>query len=295
MRRLRTLLRPVRLALRRVRLALFGNDQPLWTNALYLVHDALARRRWRAAPAPEAAATARHFAEHGYALLPPQLAEPELRRLAAEIDAAFTDDAGTRRVDDGTRRLMDAFARVPALERLVAPAVERAVEAFFRSHFKIYSVTLYRTEPTAAADDRSFLWHVDNCPPSNIKLMVYLDDVAEETGAIRFKPLPVSADLLRRGFWDRADIDRFRAELDAEATTRVVEAPLGTGILFMNGGCLHKATYPRTGHRDVVTFVLQPSLAPWRENLRPRRAALDVNSGFCRNPFTDRPQHVGQL
>lgn len=295
MRRLRSLLRPLRLALRRVRLALFGNDQPLWTNLLYLAHDSLARWRWRGAPADESRAVAARFAADGYALLPPLLEEPALRRLAGEIDAAFASDAGTRRVDDGTRRLMDAFRRVPALEALISPAAERAVEAHFGSHFKIYSVTLYRTEPTASVDDNSFLWHVDNCPLSNIKLMVYLDDVAEETGAIRFKPRQVSDDLLARGFWDRVDVERFRGELDAGETTRIVAAPLGTGILFMNGRCLHKATYPRRGHRDVVTFVLQPSLVPWREHLRPRRAAVDVNSGFCRNPFTDRPQHVGQL
>ena len=123
--------------------------------------------------------------------------------------------------------------------------------------------------------------------------MVYLDDVVAETGALSVKDKPFSTGLRKEGFFDRRRINQFVDRLDDLSTTRVLEGPTGTRLLFENGGCIHKATSPKFGHRDVVTFVLIPSDTPWRPHFARSRNLLSTNAGICVDPFKDQPEHVG--
>ena len=162
---------------------------------------------------------------------------------------------------------------MPEIVDFIDPDLEAIIEAYYRSHFQIFGIYFYHTEPCPRRPQASFLWHTDNCPSQEIKLMIYLDDVRTDTGAIWLKTKSTSDSLKSRGFIERGCYEAFRSELDDPATTKVVEGPLGTRLLFENGGAIYKAVLPEREHRDVVTFVIIPSQIP-------RRVHYDAPSTF---------------
>ncbi len=182
---------------------------------------------------------------------------------------------------------------MPEVERLIAGEIARIAEAYFGSNFKIYLASFYRTSPDDTKPESSFLWHFDNADDEEIKVMIYLDEVTENSGALRVKSLAVSNEARRRGFWHRSDYDRARPIFDDDATTQVLRGDPGTAIFFRPGRVAHKATAPRSGHRDVVTLVLIPSTISWREHYARNRHLLSTNAGICLDPRTDQPQNIG--
>lgn len=281
---------------RRAMISMFGNVASMRTNVLSEAYYAVARRSYRRQGANgvgnEHRARAAEFEREGTLVFPPQLDRATLEHLRDRADALLTQPEQVVARKELVR-LKGSLELFPELEAFITPDIEKTLEAYFQSHFKIYSTDIYRILPTDAKEDQSFLWHFDNGPTQLIKLMVYLDDVNAETGAFRVKPKPLSLQLKRRGFWDRKTVEPFRHVLEDQSTTKVFEAPLGTAILFHAMNCIHKATYPRTGHRDVATFLLHPSTEPWRSHLDRNRDRLSSNFGYCVNPFTDRPLRVG--
>lgn len=280
------------------RLKLFGNNHSAKTNVLYLLYHFRCRRVWKHHSGPQHSAAdqaARTLQDRGFVIFPSAVDQSLIKTLGSTVDGLFERSKDSVQISQGLFRLRDGLELVPRIIEFVTPEIEQAVEQYFESHFKIYGVYFYRTIPTEAQDTSSFLWHVDNCPRQEIKLMVYLDNTVADTGAFRLKPKPLSDELRARGFWDRKKNERFGDRLEEAATTAVLEGPAGTSILFQNGGCIHKATFPERTHRDVATFVIIPSPIPWRVHFSRHRHLLSTNSGVCLNPFTDRPQSVGYL
>jgi hypothetical protein len=279
------------------RLALFQNNRSLATNFLHELYHYKTRLLWRRSESvllPEYAKKASAFSREGYLVIPPTHDPAFLEKLSQSVDSLFERSEGCVNLGPGLSRLRDGYELLPELESFLTEEVDNALQHYFRSFFKIYSINIYRIIPDEKQPDQSFLWHLDNCPRSVIKLMVYLDDTTEETGAFRLKPRSVSEILLRQGFWDRKKNDQFSSILDDHTSTKVIEGPVGTSILFQDGRCIHKATLPRRKHRDVVTFVVQPSDIHWKAHLARNRHRMSLNAGFCMNPFTDRPQATGE-
>ena len=105
--------------------------------------------------------------------------------------------------------MVEGLEKIPEIVDFIDPELEATLEAYFQSHFKIFGVYFYHTEPNPARPYSSFLWHADNCPSEEIKLMVYLDDVASDTGAMRLKTRSFSDDLKNRGFIGRDRYESF--------------------------------------------------------------------------------------
>ncbi len=279
------------------RFALFENNHPITTNLLYSLYLARCRRRWKRPSNVSATVidSARSLRDQGYAVLPPAADSSLISTISSTVDELFEQERDTVTISSGLFRLRDGVERLPRIIEHITPDIEQIIEEYFGSHFKIFGVYFYRTVPTDRQTASSFLWHFDNCPRHEIKLMVYLDDTTSDTGAFRLKPKPLSDEMKAQGFWDRNKAQRFQTELENGETTDVLEGPAGTRILFQNGGCIHKGTFPVHKHRDVVTFVIIPSPVPWRVHFARNRHLLSTNSGVCLNPFTDRPQSVGYL
>ena len=231
--------------------------------------------------------------KQGWAVLPPAVDATQSMEISHRVDALFDSGDGVIKVGEGLLRLADGVERVPEIARYAGGSVGDTIEHFFGSHFKIYSVSFYRTIPSPARPESSFLWHFDNVPDQEIKLMVYLDQVHEDTGAFRFKNRALSEKLRKQGFWHRKNYPKVAPLLDDTSTTVCVEGAPGTTILFENGRVAHKATAPRRLHRDIVTFVIIPSLIPWREHFARNRHLLSTNAGVCKNPWTDEPENIG--
>jgi hypothetical protein len=279
------------------RVALFGNNHSFKVNMKYAAYEGAARRNWKARfkATPEQLAAAARFKSNGFEALPPPIGmTPEKLRVIKDIvDRRFEQQNNGYIVNYGMYRLVDGLELIPEIIEFIDDDMEAIIENYYGSHFKIFAVSFYRTLPTPDKPDSSFLWHLDNCPKQEIKLMVYLDDVVADTGALSVKDKPFSSGLRQEGFFDRRRINEFVDRLDDIGSTRVFEGPIGTRLLFENGGCIHKATSPKVGHRDVVTFVLIPSDIPWRPHFARSRNLLSTNAGICIDPFVDRPEHVG--
>lgn len=276
-----------------IRDRLFGNNQPLAVNYRYHAYLRDARRAWK----PEGIADAERdkavqFAKDGYLVLPPAAGFPAEETRQA-CDTFFNSPGATFSIGDGAERLADGIDKLPKTLDAVDTEIEGIIESYYRSYFKIFGVYFYRTVPTPAKPQSSFLWHLDNCPDPEIKLMVYLDDVKADTGAFRLKDKTVSDDIRAKGFRNRRQISSVQPYLDRADTTRIIEGPAGTRILFQNGKVVHKATSPLHGHRDVVTFVLIPSDVAWRAHFSRNRHLLSTNHGACIDPRHDIPQRVG--
>jgi hypothetical protein len=281
----------------RTRVALFGNNHSIKVNLRYASYESAARRHWksRTKATPEQLATAERFKADGFLALPPPtgMTPERLRDIKQMVDQHFDRQNDGFVINYGMRRLVDGIELIPELIDFIDADMEAVIENYYGSHFKVFAVTCYRTVPTPDKPDSSFLWHLDNCPRQEIKLMVYLDDVVADTGALSVKDKPFSVDLRQQGFFDRRRINQFVGRLDDTASTRVLEGTTGTRLLFENGGCIHKATSPKVGHRDVVTFVIIPSDMPWRPHFARNRNLLSTNAGICIDPFLDKPEHVG--
>jgi len=282
---------------RRTLTTMFGNNHSLALNLRYAAYHKRARACWtpRWTPLEESRKTATGFAAQGFKILPPPAAMDAgaLAAIQQKVDALFVAQKGGYAVGSGMSRLIDGLELVPEITDFIDAELEQVLELYFQSFFKIYAVSLYRTLPTPDRPQSSFLWHQDNCPRQEIKLMIYLDDVAADTGAFRIKSRPMSETLRERGFLDRTKVAALQGELDDASATTVIEAGVGTRILFENSRCIHRAISPLRAHRDVVTMVLIPSDIHWRPHFARHRNLLSTNAGICLDPFTDAPENIG--
>ena len=282
----------------KARLALFENNRPLSNYLLYRTYSMRAKGVWKKSARtirPESAEIARQFAHEGVYLFSPRQDTALLKQLTTKVDHLFQSPDETISLEPGLLRLRRGYERLPELTDFFTGEIEEVIHDYYKSFFKLYSVNVYRTVPEASRPEKSFLWHYDNSPKAIIKLMVYLDEfIREENGAMKLKPKPISDELFRRGFWDRTRNQRFASVLEDPATTKILEGSVGTSILFHVGRCIHKATYPRIGHRDVVTFFIMPSVTYWKDHLKKNSHRMSLNTGYCENPFTDRSPATGE-
>jgi hypothetical protein len=274
---------------RALRLKLFGNNQSAVVNIANRRYHAKARKAWAQTSHKGSDASSRESAgqleRDGYVRFSPPSDQAVLDRLKTRADEAFTRPEFCTSPIDGAIRLKDGIGKLPEICQVITEDIVRAVENYFQSFFKIYWVQIYRTVPTQQPPDASFLWHLDNCPREVVKLMVYLTDTFENTGAFRLKPRPLSVELIRRGFWDRSAKEEFASMLEDDATTTVFEGPKGTRILFLNWGCVHRAKHPQAAHRDVAVFNFVPSLVPWEEHMRRHKTELSLRQDdVCPDP-----------
>jgi hypothetical protein len=272
---------------------LFRNNQSIAINLRYSQYLAEVRKGWKPnGISPDEAGTAERFHKDGYAVLPPAQG-CDGADLAQQVDAYFSEPGNRHTLMDGAFRGIDGVDHIPSITRAIDKQLEHILESYYRSYFKIFGIYFYRTLPTPAKPQSSFLWHLDNCPGPEIKLMVYLDEVAADTGAFRLKTKQLTDEIRAKGFRNRNQIQRVQADLDNDVTTNVIEGPPGTRILFENGAVLHKATSPLRAHRDVATFVIIPSDVPWNVHLARNRHLVSTNAGACVDPWTDKAEHVG--
>jgi hypothetical protein len=295
---IRTLKYQLSRTLMRFRIALFGNRHSWLINYRYKSYHREAIRLFQTSPSSAAwldgvADQIEQFRRDGFLIIPSVLDASIASAMKAKVDRLFDSDAETFQVSSGLIRLIDGAEQLPEVTRLLNGRVEQIVEGYFRSHFKLYNMSFYRIIPDKCTPTSSFLWHFDNSPDEEIKLMIYLDDVREDTGAFRFKSLDTSEQARARGFWHRDDYECARDIIEDPSSTVVAEGGPGTIVLFRQGRVVHKATAPTREHRDAVNMVIIPSVLPWREHYARNKHLLSTNAGLCKNPWTDEPENIG--
>ncbi len=265
--------------------ALFGNRVPWNKNLRYLRYHAECRRKFRqngGSIPPSAEEAAAHFRREGYSILHPEYPPSLLSTIQSRCEEMVRQ--GQARISSEENWFLqfpESLTRVPEITQLICLEIVSAVEACFGCHFKIYSSEIYRIIPTPDSPRLSGLWHTDNYPPGIYKIMVYLTECSNASGALGLHPKESTRRLLRRGFFDRFQVEPFRKELETGGTR--IEGPAGT-VLFWNSNLIHRANPPLTGHRDVVAFKLLPSSEPWSAHLDRTGARVNYESRSEQTP-----------
>lgn len=203
-------------------------------------------RRWRASRGGQSESAA-YFAENDYLIgrLPEELA-----RRAADVFAA-ADTAEFRRRDTLAEfranvhitnedqygqenkhlRLGPDECRVlREIVRQLRPQIADCVG----SPWRVVTVRSFRTVPPVhGGAPTPQEWHYDGFPADVLKVMLYLSDVGGELG---------TTELVSR-----------------DGTSKVVEGPFGTWLLFRNSVLAHRAVQPAKGQRTVVEITFAPA------------------------------------
>ncbi len=274
----------------RVNRLVLGNMRPLGINLRYLEYLIRCRRAYRglngATVSPTIREAARHLRVHGYYIFSPPADLSTTRMIAHRMEALI--QSGRTAVASGLEEWMiqvpQCVKEIPELSQLLRPEIVATLERYFGCYFKIYCFEVYRLVPTHQPPQLSGLWHLDNYPVGMLKVMVYLTDCDDATGALRVHPRPSTRRLIRRGFFDRYRAEPFVEQLNRDHVP--LEGPAGAVVLW-DPNLVHRGTPPQVGYRDAASFKLVPSMEPWDRHLARMGAQL---SDECRkNAAPDDP------
>ena len=187
-------------------------------------------------------------------------------------------------------------------------------ERVFKSYIHVDNIKIYRSEVSDKADSSSWLWHFDNNPREQIKILIYLTDVDEGCGEFTFlekegkaikvptsrvsypkkwiepwnNPPPTYKLTEQNISWigrDRVPIEAI-SKLKNEHGYQInsVKGSKGTLFLFDNN-VIHKATVPKNNHRDVIVMQFKPSI----EEIKPYINKKNTGNGWQHTTFNKDP------
>ena len=129
--------------------------------------------------------------------------------------------------------------------------------------FEFYckAAAIFRTQESESKGTTSINFHRDGHPPFTYKLMVYLTNVAEKSGAFAFKPNSNAKIIIPRfGSYN------YKRGFEAENYKKLsLYGDAGHTILFKNNA-LHAGGRTTEGERIVVTFLLHPRYLSSQDN-----------------------------
>jgi hypothetical protein len=122
--------------------------------------------------------------------------------------------------------------------------------------WRVVNIKSWRTNPFTATDFGMNSWHLDGFPFSALKIMIYVSGASKATGSTEMR--------LRDG------------------SSKVIEGPEGTWLLFKNSELLHRGTAPQLpGHvRTILDITITPA---WQFGVDPVYAGL--NASFPAYPW----------
>jgi hypothetical protein len=183
--------------------------------------------------------------------------------------------------------------RVEGLEDLCAALIEHLEEHLFGCYVMIDKVYVYRNPTSRQTPQGSWLWHYDNHPNEVLKLMIYLNDVEEDSAPFQYLR-SVSSQTPVRGLLSplygesRVDPVSIEERLANGFESHNITGPQGTLILFDNN-IIHKANLATKGHRDVLTLQLRPTTRSLRPFIDPEWTGSFQHAPFNRDPNDYRP------
>lgn len=175
--------------------------------------------------------------------------------------------------------LLYYFWDLEELEILAEIFIPQIEQNIYGSYALINQINIIRTRPAITIPVSSWIWHYDDNPEVSFKILIYLTEVDEKTGAFEYlvhqesqKGLKISSSKL--GFNQKTTQQWAKSRIPDEEIERLkkhegfierkVTGPPGTLILFDNN-CIHRATVPDNRYRDVVIF----NFRPYHQAVRP--------------------------
>ena len=252
--------------------------------------------------APEREPTPSDMAEKGVEVFPGQLSRDTSAELSTLMGTVL-EEAGPNGGAHGPvpdmpdepcvtvptdPRTVEAIGAV--MDKIFSVPLTDAIEAYLGCHFRIDSSLLYRTHCVA---DRtiSFLWHRDIAPLAQVHIMVYLTPGGSEYASTHFLDLDQTRRAAQAGYSYtklKTRIDDITEFVEDADVLKIDMAP-GDAVVFAAPRVLHRGWLPTGEPRDVLLFVLQPSLVPWNyetEDFGCSHLILSVSKNtLSTNPF----------
>ena len=214
----------------------------------------------------------------GYVLLPSSHPRGLAEAIGTQVDRLMADPAASYPIarEGASVRILDFLGRVPEARQLVNGEVRAILEGYYRTFFRVWSVTCWRNHHVPGYDGReeiySNFWHCDAAPTSLMKLFINVTEVTPETGALRLHSSTSTREIMRSGYVSRWTASGRAARLlDDPARVVCLTGPAGSAVLCNTELCLHRASIPIPGtHRDIVELKLEPATEPlpddwWRQ------------------------------
>lgn len=182
-----------------------------------------------------------------------------------------TGPDGLKKEDDIVRMCKDVID-VPDLENIASIIIPEIEKNLYGSYVQVQNIYVYRSPVTKIDPRMSWLWHYDNHPYEYMKCMIYLTDVGEDDGPLEIMVDPntglaVKHKSYRTAYndWRAAPNNSRFNKSDMEKLHRLgyqpkkICGPKGTIIVF-NENIIHRANVAKKNHRDVINFMIKPSV-----------------------------------
>jgi ectoine hydroxylase-related dioxygenase (phytanoyl-CoA dioxygenase family) len=149
----------------------------------------------------------------------------------------------------------------------------------FGSYVYCDNIKIYKTPKTSNESKSSWIWHLDNNPKEQVKIMLYLSDVTEGTGAFEYikdsdnKAIKASTRRVDYKNWCTSKGEHkthycswYGSRVPNEAISTMIKSgcnptpiygKIGTAILFDNN-IVHKGSLPTKGDRLAATLQFRP-------------------------------------
>ena len=209
--------------------------------------------------------------------------------LAAKINYKFQDEKncylqkGVSPEDDLALRLKDPFqlSEIHDLANLILPQIETSI---FGSYVHVMLAVIKRHNVVEnAKKESSWIWHYDNHPNEVIKIMIYLNDVDENTAPLEylvdaednFVKIQPSRTGPENWFgkpkWpdSRVPDSLLKEYLEKGCKTKKITGPKGTIVIFSQN-VLHRANIATSNPRDTLLYQLKPSETKLRPYVNPK-------------------------
>ncbi len=230
-----------------------------------------------------------HIVEGMYAEIRQRLTIPECRLVETGDGVLnnllqFDEKKLQAEIQRGTVRnvkVRSAFD-LPYLKEYVSFLFPQIEERVYGSHAQIVLSDIARVLACTLEEKSSTLWHTDHHFDSEMKVMLYLNDVTEENAPFEYlrhketkEPVYVPSTYPPRYPNGRVPKEVIEEYLRNGYETYKVTGAAGTLLIFSDK-VIHKGNYAKRGYRDTLTLMLDASLSP--QQLPPGQAYGKQNS-----------------
>jgi len=190
------------------------------------------------------------------------------------------------------------------VDKYLIPYLEKNI---FGCYVQCQNVKIYKTTSESLIETSSWLWHFDNNPKEQIKVMIYLNDVnnngpfkylLKDNEAIKIETSKKDHTSWVPGIssyfeflgkrWKGTRVPRHIIS-NLQSKNEIIEKNLkgsaGTAILFDNN-ILHKGTIPFEGFRYAMTLQFQPI----NKKLNPNFSKENTGNGWSYDTFSKDPE-----
>ena len=184
----------------------------------------------------------------------------------------------------------------PEFEKLAQLIIPQLEENLFGCPVVMEALYAYKNLYREAPERASWIWHYDNNPKEIIKVMIYLSDVVEESGAFEIicdkkgEAVKMQTHKIDYKNWNGAPNNSRITEAQLRAFANEGYNPFkilgkkGTIAVFDNN-IAHRASIPRPGHtRDAMVFMIRPWITSEKTYINKNHCRSWTGTSIFMNP-----------